>query len=218
MPVLTIGIVQDCFYLLNIFYSEKFSTWLWRLPFLVNENRNLSIGSATPSSPPKGGVFALILVWKRVWFSNWGSLGPGWRSGEKRQKAGSDRKTVGKRATTLYPPQTTSWLSSLASLFFFFFLPSPIIFHCPANAEPAPRLSSGNYRNVWIKYLLVQFERKKDKYSNSKWNLRSLFCWRSNLSNDDMIYWWPGQAENGSEKWHLLVWNVSARTWRWENR
>ena len=46
----------------------------------------------------------------------------------------------------------------------------------------------------------VQFERKKDKYSNSKWNLRSLFCWRSNLSNDDMIYWWQGQAENGSEK------------------
>ena len=49
-------------------------------------------------------------------------------------------------------------------------------------------------------HLLVQFERKKDKYANSKWNLRNLFCWRSNLSNDDMIYCWPGQAENGSEK------------------
>ena len=58
MPVLTIGIVQDCFYLLNIFYSKKFSTWVWRSPFLVNENRNLSIASGTPSSPPKGGVFA----------------------------------------------------------------------------------------------------------------------------------------------------------------
>ena len=40
MPVLTTGIVRDCFYLL-IFYSEKFSTWLWRLPFAVNVNLNL---------------------------------------------------------------------------------------------------------------------------------------------------------------------------------
>ena len=41
MPVLTIGIVRDCFYLL-IFYSGKFSTWVWRLPFVVNVNLNLS--------------------------------------------------------------------------------------------------------------------------------------------------------------------------------
>ena len=41
MPVLPIGIVRDCFYLL-IFYSEKFSTWVWRLPFAVNVNLNLS--------------------------------------------------------------------------------------------------------------------------------------------------------------------------------
>ena len=41
MPVLTIGIVRDCFYLL-IFYSEKFSTWVWRLPFAVKVNLNLS--------------------------------------------------------------------------------------------------------------------------------------------------------------------------------
>ena len=37
MPVLTIGIVRDCSYL-RIFYSEKFSTWDWRLPFAVLEN------------------------------------------------------------------------------------------------------------------------------------------------------------------------------------
>ena len=37
MPVLTTGIVEDCFYLL-IFYSEKFSSWVWRLPFAVNLN------------------------------------------------------------------------------------------------------------------------------------------------------------------------------------
>ena len=42
MPVLTIGIVRDCFNL-HIFYSEKFSTWVWRLPFAVNMNLNLSI-------------------------------------------------------------------------------------------------------------------------------------------------------------------------------
>ena len=41
MAVLTIGIVRDCFYLL-IFYSEKFSTWVWRLPIAVNVNLNLS--------------------------------------------------------------------------------------------------------------------------------------------------------------------------------
>ena len=41
MPILIIGIVPDCFYLL-IFYSEKFSTWVWRLPFAVNVNLNLS--------------------------------------------------------------------------------------------------------------------------------------------------------------------------------
>ena len=41
IPVLTIWIFRDCFYLL-IFYSEKFSTWVWRLPFAVNVNLNLS--------------------------------------------------------------------------------------------------------------------------------------------------------------------------------
>ena len=41
MPDITIGIVWDCFYLL-IFYSEKFSTWVWRLQFAVNVNLNLS--------------------------------------------------------------------------------------------------------------------------------------------------------------------------------
>ena len=37
MPVLYITIVLDSFYLL-IFYSEKFSTWIWHLPFGVNVN------------------------------------------------------------------------------------------------------------------------------------------------------------------------------------
>ena len=37
MPVLYIIIVLDSFYLL-IFYSEKFSTWIWHLPFGVNVN------------------------------------------------------------------------------------------------------------------------------------------------------------------------------------
>ena len=42
MPVLTIGVVRDCFYLL-IFCSEKFSTRVWFLPFAVNANHSLSI-------------------------------------------------------------------------------------------------------------------------------------------------------------------------------
>ena len=41
-PVLTIGIVRGCFYLL-IFYSKDFSTWVWRLLFAVNVNINLSL-------------------------------------------------------------------------------------------------------------------------------------------------------------------------------
>ena len=42
MPVLSIRIVLDCFYLL-IFYSEKFSTHVCRLPYAANVNLNLSI-------------------------------------------------------------------------------------------------------------------------------------------------------------------------------
>ena len=41
MPVLSTRIVLDCFYLL-IFYSEKFSTDVCRLPYAVNVNLNLS--------------------------------------------------------------------------------------------------------------------------------------------------------------------------------
>ena len=41
MPVLSTGIVLDCFYLL-IFYSEKFSADVCRLPYTVNVNLNLS--------------------------------------------------------------------------------------------------------------------------------------------------------------------------------
>ena len=41
MPVFSTRIVLDCFYLL-IFYSEKFSTEVCRLPYAVNVNLNLS--------------------------------------------------------------------------------------------------------------------------------------------------------------------------------
>ena len=44
MPVLSIQILLAFFYQL-ILYSEKFSTWIWRLPFAVNVNLNLSIDS-----------------------------------------------------------------------------------------------------------------------------------------------------------------------------
>ena len=42
MPALSIRIALDCFYLL-IFYCEKFSTDVCRLPYAVNVNLNLSI-------------------------------------------------------------------------------------------------------------------------------------------------------------------------------
>ena len=37
MPVFTIGIVRERFYLF-ILYCEEFLTWVWRLPFAVNAN------------------------------------------------------------------------------------------------------------------------------------------------------------------------------------
>ena len=40
---LSIRIVLSCFYLL-IFYVEKFSTWIWRLPFAVYVKLKLSTG------------------------------------------------------------------------------------------------------------------------------------------------------------------------------
>ena len=58
MPALSIRIALDCFYLL-IFYSEKFSTDVCRLPYAVNVNLNLSIdgltsqNEATPFIQPK---------------------------------------------------------------------------------------------------------------------------------------------------------------------
>ena len=65
--------------------------------------------------------------------------------------------------------------------------------------------------------------RKKEEYSNSKGNLRNLFCFCSNLSNDDIIIlrcqvWkrvWILQARSESrwEKWYHLVWN-RVRIWR----
>ena len=44
MPVLSLRIVHDCFYVL-IFYFEKFSTHVCRLPYAANMNLNFSIRS-----------------------------------------------------------------------------------------------------------------------------------------------------------------------------
>ena len=57
--VSTIGIVRDYFHLL-IFYSEKFLTWVWRLPLAVNVNLNLSIVPGVLAETVKtGGAFHL---------------------------------------------------------------------------------------------------------------------------------------------------------------
>ena len=53
MPVLSKRIVLDCFYLL-IFYFEKFSTDVCRLPCAVNVNLNLSIIEELLVARPKG--------------------------------------------------------------------------------------------------------------------------------------------------------------------
>ena len=63
MPALSIRIALDCFYLL-IFYSEKFSTDVCRLPYAVNVNRNLS--NALTSSFITFENFVAILALRRT--------------------------------------------------------------------------------------------------------------------------------------------------------
>ena len=53
---------------------------------------------------------------------------------------------------------------------------------------------------------------KKEKYANSKWILRNLFCCCSNLRNNDIISYWPG-LNKGVKRWHFFAWN-SVRVWR----
>ena len=48
---LSTRIVVSWFYLL-IFYFEKFSTWIWRLPFAVYVKLNLSIGGSGKEAGP----------------------------------------------------------------------------------------------------------------------------------------------------------------------
>ena len=55
MPVLSKRIVLDCFYLL-IFYFEKFSTDVCRLPCAVNVNLNRSNNSNNDCSRFQGGI------------------------------------------------------------------------------------------------------------------------------------------------------------------
>ena len=59
MPVLSTRIVLDCFYLL-IFYSEKFSTDVCRLPCAVNVNLNLSNVCKLPNFKPRGAWYESV--------------------------------------------------------------------------------------------------------------------------------------------------------------
>ena len=55
MPVLSKRIVLNCFYLL-IFYFDKFSTDVCRLPYAVNVNLNLSIKVITKTPGENGNT------------------------------------------------------------------------------------------------------------------------------------------------------------------
>ena len=59
MPVLSKRIVLDCFYLL-IFYFEKFSTAVCRLPCAVNVNLNLSIAFFLSLFSPRQATSVLM--------------------------------------------------------------------------------------------------------------------------------------------------------------
>ena len=77
MPVLSTRIVLDCFYLL-IFYSEKFSTDVCRLPCAVNVNLNLSNTSEFAAGKVKPYKF-LKLVTKSKYERQRGSCVLAWR-------------------------------------------------------------------------------------------------------------------------------------------
>ena len=64
---LSIRIVVNCFYLL-IFYFEKFSTWIWRLPFAVYVKLKLSSISpfATAIGVPETKIIKNLLFWNRI--------------------------------------------------------------------------------------------------------------------------------------------------------
>ena len=69
MPALSIRIALDCFYLL-IFYSEKFSTDVCRLPYAVNVNLNLSNILAPPYNilyPSRRFATVVVAMTKDGW-------------------------------------------------------------------------------------------------------------------------------------------------------
>ena len=67
--------------------------------------------------------------------------------------------------------------------------------------------------NEFIVHLNSKWVRKNEKYANSKWILRNLFCcWvimTQFLRNQVWKRVWILEArpENGCEKWHFLVWD-----------
>ena len=67
MTVLSTRIVLDCFYLL-IFYSEKFSTDVCRLPYAVNVNLNLSSNTIAPCKSCK--IFLENVLHKALRFNH----------------------------------------------------------------------------------------------------------------------------------------------------
>ena len=61
----------------------------------------------------------------------------------------------------------------------------------------------GEFMNVFV-VSIPKWISKKEQYANSKWILRNLFCWRSNLSK---IISASGRSDDGCGKWLFLVWN-----------
>ena len=92
MPGLPRGIVRVCFFLL-IFFSEKFSTWVWRLPFAINVNLNLSndLQVAHPHSGSSSTWFLVELEFGNVGFWGEGKTGV---PGEKPRRAKETEPTT----------------------------------------------------------------------------------------------------------------------------
>ena len=87
---------------------------------------------------------------------------------------------------------------------------------------------------------LSRWIRKKEKYANSKWVLRNLFCWRSNVSNNEKIsltwkrvqpestadmatlpcHWFPRQmtSEKRAQKFHCVSTQILGSSSDWLNQ
>ena len=82
---------------------------------------------------------------------------------------------------------------------------------CPFGSETGygSRVNSQEFMHVFIVSLIIStWGRKEEKYANSKWIWRNMFCSCSNLSNDKIVRFLETRSKPTGMKW-LLSSNLS---------